>query len=387
MRCLSIVVSLVALGACKGGRRTDGAALAELRIANEQLIVELMDRSCKRPVLSGPTTPGTATADLRALAEPSGELKRCLDAFREPNGRLPNGCELVDKAVAQAVVHEDACSPYRAANVDSDEGVLYVTAIGKAVRDRMGTLAHKGDVATAIRLGIDGVRVCQDFARGGASLVMGMLMVACQRIIGDALHEQISVAPPAILGELSSAMSLLVSSQPSMNEFLDGELSYIGGMIAANDPKTSVPDVARIKPIRREYIALQSVCGGSLTACRERIEKRQQAPVVNLLSDYLPKLAQGVARLVALRAHAEYRRLAADIGQCPDVDVFVGPLQRYLSTPALGYPLRASVGADRIELELDGWDVRQILTKKQESKVIAKITCHMARPPHQDSAP
>lgn len=204
-------------------------------------------RSCPRPVLHGGTRAGTASADIVAFAEPTGELANCLHRVKdaEIGGKLadlvaqraPHLVELdracgaaIEEAVAAIASHEDACSPYQTGvRAEPPElGAPIRAAQMLALRARLR--AEAGDVRGALWLIADALRAYDDLVRGNVTLIMAMVGTASSAILLEHAQAILETKPlaSAAAEELGAAFEVILATSPPFGAVLAGEAEHMG---------------------------------------------------------------------------------------------------------------------------------------------------------------
>jgi len=392
---------------------------------------------CVRALLRGAAVPGTADEDLVALVEASGALAACEQAspeglrdslsvcppgddrvsgpIAEPcRGRsLDDGrsleshvmtstmaCQELDDAIARAVSHDDACSPYlpgRRAPPTSFRGFI---ALARSVEVRARHLAQEGQTAAALRLVLDWLRAAQDLGRGGAGFLP--VMVATAAMQGPLNQAEVILAEGRLSSEeletLASAIDALLATEPKVAEVLAGDRldmleadilpALDGGGVPppapsplptrsfSNDPRDEIGLVWLA--MEATHAAERAACPAeaSLKSCLEGLERvaaedraaadrlprdaprsavevaRAQAITVlrsvatGVHIPFVRRLAFRRARLAALRLHVEWLRTAARTGACPTpAQLSGGPLGAALTPAGLGASLLATASA------------------------------------------
>jgi hypothetical protein len=192
-------------------------------------------RKCLRPVFSGVPTTGPADAKISEVIE--GEVHQaCYLAMKEnhdavaayldgpvsPENKAPEAivaaCISLPVAIAAAVQHADACSPYLFGRRGSPE-MLPAVRGGRALAVLIRHEGTAGNWKGAIDMTLNGVRFYQDFNRGpGASLMVAMVSTAAIIIIiKDGIRPLLEVAiPPAAENNLAlRGVSALLATDPT----------------------------------------------------------------------------------------------------------------------------------------------------------------------------
>ena len=210
-------------------------------------------RKCIRPVLRGAARPGAADDDVLALLDPAGAHAGCyaaidgkemdLRAAWQPDGTkgsiraarpldhaqawdaaasaIASACDGVPDALARAVSHEDACSPYLPGR--RGQGALKsFVSLAWATMAKARERARLGDVRGAIELLLDYVRLGQDFGRGGSSFTEAMLAAVTLRLVAADIG--MLLGSPALdagdLEALGEQLERLLASEVHPSAFL-----------------------------------------------------------------------------------------------------------------------------------------------------------------------
>ncbi len=212
----------------------------------EETIAENRALRCPRPVLRGAPISGTGGHDLTLVVEGGVGLAACYSfltdfgevLFGPPDGserqtglvnRFTEVCSALPDAVARAVGHEDACSPYVPGRRGLPDLQLLMRAIAGARQlAALTVLAGKPGVGAARFL--DVVRLCQDLVRGGVPLVLAMRTSAVLREV--AMNDLVQlVARPEVLPEdlaaISEALALLIASEPSFPRIVAADTTWL----------------------------------------------------------------------------------------------------------------------------------------------------------------
>lgn len=222
---------------------------AELEILEAQLDETLAAnraRRCPRAVLRGAPSPGPAAHDLALVAAGGAGLAECYDflgefapvLFAPPDGserqtglvnRFTEICRPLPRAVARAVSHEDACSPFMPGRQGlPDIGVLLR---GLAAARQLGALAVlSGDARAGVDRFVDVIRLCQDLVRGGVPLILAMRTTS---ILHEVVANDLSqlIARPELstedLARLAEALEGLVASEPSFPRCVAADTTWL----------------------------------------------------------------------------------------------------------------------------------------------------------------
>ncbi|MDQ3339471.1 MAG: hypothetical protein M4D80_30260 [Myxococcota bacterium] len=260
-RLLLGVVCVVACGKSKEGetpRLITEAEIAAYEAALMGRIAETRSRTCKRPVLRGRPVPGTAAADLHALAQPAGELATC-DAQLAKLGNITAAAAARDAAfvaivhecgpryeaaLVKAVAHEDACSPYQA-GVLTAQSLISTLRTARVIGVRAVDRAAAGDAVGGLWLVLDAMRFADDLARGHTSMLDLMIAVAVSNTLADYAFEIVAAhpLPPEKAAELSAALGILLAHQQPFADTFRGErdLMDLHYALAPLKPKEWVP--------------------------------------------------------------------------------------------------------------------------------------------------
>ncbi|MBI2892253.1 MAG: hypothetical protein HYY06_01785 [Deltaproteobacteria bacterium] len=241
-----------------GARLVPEAEIAELKRSLMATMAENRTRVCKRPLLRGQALEGSADEDIRALIEPTGDLAACLEATRadgvrealafpaaegaeEPPIRTarPLGdpasltpaiqevdarCGMLPEAIGRAVGHEDACSPYLTGR-RPEPSLLPYLGVCRAVAARARHLGQEGQLAPALRLLFDALRLGQDLSRGGPGLLIPMMSAAGGELLLP--QAEVLLQSGALSAEdassLASELDTLIANEVHWSEFLRGE--------------------------------------------------------------------------------------------------------------------------------------------------------------------
>jgi len=234
---------LVALTACKKVSPESFLLPDEEKQLEAALLRDLQSdagRVCKRDVLRGAATPGAGAAELKALVLREGANKACFDlvASKEgvaaidaivgdtlPSGRgkrvlgytlamsapLPAGaaaglatltkaCGGLQAAIAKAVSYGDGCSPFIPGK-SNDPKVTGAFMIGKAAAALARVDADSAPPLASVQRLLDVVRLSQDLARGGTTLIVGMAATVVP-VRSIAVLEELLASPRLGKGEL-----------------------------------------------------------------------------------------------------------------------------------------------------------------------------------------
>lgn len=245
-------------------RLSSEAELEQLERGLQERIAARRAQSCPRPVLRGQPIEGPASADLVAVVEGADDTAICLDELaaardrlqaalvhpegqrrdgwpprhgpwlrtagaRADLGRLQEACAPLLARIRRAVRHRDACSPYRPGLRGQPDAVTLIRA-GRLVALRARGLLAAGKHREAAELLLDGLRLSQDFHRGGTSLLETMVGVAVAEDLVRMLESVLNHPEP--LGaelpvQIGSELGILVETQPHPAGFLAGELDSI----------------------------------------------------------------------------------------------------------------------------------------------------------------
>ncbi len=197
------------------------------------------NRRCPRPVLRGKPLDGPADEAMVAVVE-SDALKDCYDAVKEardevqaylmadfgakePPAAVLTKCKGLPAALAKAVAHADACSPYLFGRRGSPSLLPVVRGANAAailVRER----AREGQWESSFQLATDALRFYQDLGRGpGASLIAAMVGTAAfEHVIDDGLRPALEagVLPEKLQAMVLKELGLLMASEPRFCDFL-----------------------------------------------------------------------------------------------------------------------------------------------------------------------
>ena len=191
-------------------------------------------RKCMRPVLSG--TPLDGPADQKIIDVIEGDVHRtCYEAAKEsfdaiaaylaapvgPDNIAPvavvSACISLPVAMAAAVQHADACSPYLFGRRATPELVSTVRG-GRALAVLIRHEGASGNWKGAIDMALNGIRFYQDLNRGpGASLIVAMLSTAAVlSIVNEGLRPllEAGVPPTAEYQQLLRGVSALLATDP-----------------------------------------------------------------------------------------------------------------------------------------------------------------------------
>jgi hypothetical protein len=217
-------------------------------------------RSCPRPVLREPALEGTADSDVIELIYCS-STKDCLAGVDEKRDaieqaiRLPGAddgglrtavplrpgkwltqdlADLADKCMhlpsklSAAVSHTDACSPFLPGR-KGDLNYLPTLHLAWATAVYSRTVAGRKP-GRAADIMLDYLRLSQDTARGGTSLIAGMIGFAALRIVLPDLL--LTLASPKLtvdqLSSIKKQLVVLAASELSVTELFAGEGAYFG---------------------------------------------------------------------------------------------------------------------------------------------------------------
>lgn len=210
-------------------------------------------RQCTRPVLRGAALPGPADDDVLALLDPAGAHAGCyaaidgkeldLRAAWQPDGdkgsirqarpldhpeawdaaavAIARACDGVPEALARAVAHQDACSPYLPGR--RGQGTLKsFVSLAWATMAKARERARGGDARGAIELLLDFVRLGQDFGRGGSSFTEAMLAAVTLRLVAADIGMLLGspALDAAALAALGEQLDRLLDSEVHPSAFL-----------------------------------------------------------------------------------------------------------------------------------------------------------------------
>ncbi len=191
-------------------------------------------RQCFRPVLSGQPVQGNADAEIIAIVESEAHT-RCYQAMKDQAepvtayldgpvdksipapSQVVSACLGLPAAMAAAVQHVDACSPYlfgRRAQPD----LFSVVQGGRALAVLIRSEGAAGNWSGAIDSALLGLRFYQDLNRGpGASLIMAMVSTAAsEAILEQGLRPLLENGVPGEpdFGRLARGVSALLATDP-----------------------------------------------------------------------------------------------------------------------------------------------------------------------------
>ena len=191
-------------------------------------------KRCSRPLLQGDALEGPADKDQLALIKPDakGSLSGCLAATTKhkeelkaavkkpgplpaPLKQLLTACDGLGAAIERAVRHEDACSPYLPGRRGLDDLKLLV-GWGRVIALRVRVSAGANAIKDA-RLALETLRLSQDLARGGGSLVSAMVgAVMAETVLLSGLKPLLDGGglSAAQLDELDRMLEALEKSEP-----------------------------------------------------------------------------------------------------------------------------------------------------------------------------
>jgi hypothetical protein len=265
----------------------------------EKLMAELKanaKQKCRRPVLRGEGEPGDGEAEARALTEPSGEIRRCIDVVSKqgdeidallfegsrpagfpdrlvgypglgrafPSGgaeekklvaRVSAACRKLPEKVRSVVAHQNVCSPY----LPGKPGRLrpeVAVALGRAIALTARARAKRSTLAAA-RLILDGLRLSQDLDRGGTAWKTSLAANAMAAYLGASFEWLANTRPLGrkTITKLGREVDELQKTEPTVVSHLHG--SFLAAQVrnfliplepAGWEPPGGVPEGAS-KPI------------------------------------------------------------------------------------------------------------------------------------------
>ncbi len=386
------------------------AAIARLRAAQDAM-------RCPRPVLRGQPLPGSGEQALAAVAD-GATHGRCLDtveAGREaleaalflPFEALPTGwprrnpwltlrpsdasaappaieavaavCAPLVEDVREAVRFQDACSPYRPGRDRAAPARLEALALALAASARHRWAAEDDRAAAEILL--DGLRLLDDLARGGARIEVQAAAVRARTplvVTLEGLLDRPAPLGPSLPRQIEAELATLAATRPSPAASLRGLWASLLLDIELPDP--SLPDDALL-PIAGLHLLAEQVevacppdaparrCAESLREADARLGELTRLDgrsgalaesMVTFVGPYADHVRQRALRDVVvpgLRTLATWRRVVEATGDCPRLDAFdVEPLRSARRDPfkdgllkVLPYP------EDRFLVSIDGW--------------------------------
>lgn len=386
------------------------AAIARLRAAQEAM-------RCPRPVLRGRPLPGSGEVALAAVAE-GREHARCLDtvdAGREALEAalfltfegLPAGwprrnpwltlrpsdasavppaieavaavCAPLVEDVREAVRYQDACSPYRPGRARPAPARLESLALALAASARHRWAAEDDRAAAEILL--DGLRLLDDLARGGARIEVQAAAVRARTPLAvtlEGLLDRPAPLGPSLPRQIEAELATLAATRPSPSASLRGLWASL--LLDIDLPGTDLPDDALL-PIAGLHLLAEQVATACpadapahrcVAALREadarlgeltRLDGRSGAlaeSMVTFVGPYADHLRQRALRDVVvpgLRTLATWRRVVEATGDCPRLDAFdVEPLRSARRDPFKDGLLKVVPHAeDRFLVSIDGW--------------------------------
>jgi len=234
----------------------------EERLSRE--IGELRVRSCPRPILRGTPLPGTAAQDMVLVTEGGAGLAECyrfLDEFGSvlftaPEAEQERGtglvnrfsevCRLLPDAIARAVRHGDACSPYRP-GVRALPDLRNMLRAFEAARQLAALAVLDGRPGEAADRFLDLARFLQDLVRGGAPMVLAMLSTSMSREVLVSDMGQLLARPDLGTGEverIGREVGRLMASEPSLARIVAADttwLAYEAGLPLLRGPGWEPP--------------------------------------------------------------------------------------------------------------------------------------------------
>lgn len=394
-------------------------------------------RTCPRPVLRGEPLPGRAADDILELFEAEGEIQACREAieknkqvleeaFAWPKGHAPEGfpprlnrtakpqaevaedtasleetCRPVIALIQRAARREDGCSPFLPGLRDKPSALVLAVRVARLAAVVARRAIAQGDVSQGFDLLLDTLMFCQDFSRGGTSLLETMVgtsaAMAPLAVMEQALNRSASL-DPALLQRVKEELGRLIAGQPHPLVYLRGEKQAMDlmsieqaeqdaadrpgllqgktfgvdaredmalAMLAGHETwdellagcKPEQPPAACAEHLRAVSGRLRASDAGDRAAVRallevavseDKVESVRRQVIDILRSVAAPDFGRYLARdgqlrflLAALRLQAAYRRLAEKRRACPGAKAFDRPPLSALRTdPYSGKPIR-----------------------------------------------
>ena len=233
MRQVIALVFALAASSCKTDKAPPPRLITEAEIAAHEkaLLARLaanQTRKCERLPLRGEAASGPAAADALAVIEPAaGTPLAACHAKLTPDAPAPAvvaECGPVfEAAIAKAVAHVDACSPYQAGVRASADMPGPQIKIAKLV-DAYAAERAKTDPPGAMWITLEAMQWSDDLARGHTSLLDNMIAIANVQILAKRAAAIAPTLPADALPALATAVDVLLAEQPSMTETFRGEL-------------------------------------------------------------------------------------------------------------------------------------------------------------------
>ncbi len=407
--CLVVAVKLTSISSSPAVETSIETAMAELVTtaevdAHKAKLLDVVARPsgrCKRPVLRGTASPGTAAVDVMALDANDTPIGRCLTEWRAIDSftqRTPEKLRVLEHCGATleaglraAIQHEDACSPYGLGGPEPVEmsSVLYV---GQILGERARVMADAGDVQGALWLLLELARFGQDHGRGRTAMLAAMLQTA---VVDQAVEHATAIlksGKPSNIDELATAVDALLASEPSFGEAVGSDpyrvaldfglpafesASWVppGGwrkdQLRPNTLDDKARDSARMMlvfgSVNGAKIAQACPVDASLAACRrgflrsidatssdgsarslilQALVESQTGQYLAVWPPYVDKRATSHGGLIALRLQLEVLRKG-----CADR----AALAKLATTPTLGDVMRLSYTADSVTVRPPAW--------------------------------
>ena len=248
-RWIAAIVTAIVIAGC-GTNDAKPAASGPSRLVSDDEIArfdadttrrltENVTRRCDRPVLHGAALPGPAGPDIAAFDRPVGNLAACIASLDELGktdklaDRTPALLDFEQRcgiefegAIRKATAHRDACSPFQIGQPQPSTP-LSLIRIAKIVGLRARLRAENHDVAGALWLILDAVRLYQDVSRGHATLLTSMIGTAAIDALLDHAHAILEADVPAQPAELAAAVDRLLATEPAFSDALAGNVDQM----------------------------------------------------------------------------------------------------------------------------------------------------------------
>jgi hypothetical protein len=376
-------------------------------------------RRCDRPVLRGQPIPGPAQEDQLALMDSSGELRACYeliaragseigeamsswDGWRVPLAmdderaqaeviaQAEGACEPVVQSLRRAVSHDDGCSPYLPSRRRFTEGQISPIRVTRAASIMARRSLREDRLPESAEISLNALRYCQDFGRGEAEFLVGLLSIIAAEPPSQTLElilNDPAPLPDPLLDQIDSELAALLASEPHPSQLLRGtrldiSLAVVRGVLPDLVPPELAPEdllfgslIADVTPRQAAGLALSALgeldrrlmaacpeqsrfaaCAGGLRGLtREALplpgpeadqrSRDVRAELVGVLegealpaySRYLERYAGRAFRLAALRLHTALRAQIQHGGRCLRPEELTGEAWTpYLTDPVSG---------------------------------------------------
>ncbi len=203
-------------------------------------IAAALPKTCPRPVVHGPPSPGRAAPDILALAEPRPDLAACMAAIPpapakdaalvEERQVIIRGLEArcgdeLAKLLRTATTREDGCSPFQIGK-RAYPTLVPVMGATKLLGVRARRIADAGDAEAALWILVEIAALAQDLYRGRSSILVRAVGSSIAVTAGDHAMEIANTSPlsPRAIDALASGLDILLASEPPMSDVIQSEL-------------------------------------------------------------------------------------------------------------------------------------------------------------------